>query len=132
MHLVGFIIRIYQGELSPESQIRPRFHCNVMIFYYLRTLFCQRSAPNTSVFTFRLLTAARQVQTFQSDSKDLRHFVALWDNVLSKLKSIIMSRKKRRRNNGAENKRRENSESFHFRTSFGFSLISPFYTLFIF
>lgn len=43
-----------------------------------------------------------------------------------------MSRKKRRRNNGAENKRRENSESFHFRTSFGFSLISPFYTLFIF
>jgi len=94
---------------------------------------CQRSTLNTSIFHVSSPYRHKaNAQTFQFDSKDLRRFVAIWNNVLSKLKSIIMSRKKRRRNNGAENKRRENSESFHFRTSFGFSLISPFYTLFIF
>jgi hypothetical protein len=79
---------------------------------------------NFSRFTF--LALPHKKQAFQLDSKDTRWLVAIWDNVLSKLKSIIMSRKKRRRNNGTENKIRENSESFHFRTSFGFSLISHF------
>jgi len=133
VHLVEFIIRIYHAEPSLENQVRPRYYCNVKIVYYFRTLLCQRSPLNTSIFHVSSPHRRKaKAQTFQSDSKDLRRFVAIWDNVLSKLKSIIMSRKKRRRNNGAENKRREKSESFHFRTSFGFSLISPFYTLFIF
>jgi len=133
MHLVGFIIRIYHEARSPKRQIHPGYYCYVIILCYFRTLFCQKSALNISVFHVSSPYRRKaKAQTFQSDVKDLRRFVAIWDNVLSKLKSIIMSRKKRRRNNGAENKRRENSESFHFRTSFGFSLISPFYTLFIF